>query len=95
MYNALVNLHSRVDALVPPHEVTSGKLVEFGKDKTPEVTDLMGHLLGMKELRVKRDTIGVLRVETTEIRVESGYGGSTFLISRYGKIKVPVKVVQV
>lgn len=95
MYNQLIAHHSKVDNLVEPHRVSCCKIVEVGSYNPIEVIEFMKHMTNMKKVELQYDKMGLLKVKNTPLKVEIDYAGKVMIISRYGKLVIPVAAIVV
>lgn len=49
----------------------------------------------MKKVELQYDKMGLLKVKNTPLKVEIDYAGKVMIISRYGKLVIPVAAIVV
>ena len=93
MYTQLQSLYNELDKSIPKYAISSCAHVTLDTPMSPECKRLLDHLTTMPEVKLTCNVYGIPTIRNTTITVETSIGRQHFIVSRYGRIEIPVKVV--
>lgn len=94
MYTQLQNLYDELEKSIPKYAISSCAHVNINSTMSQECKSMLDHLRTMPEVKVTHNAYGMPIIKNTTIHVESIIGSRHFIVSRYGRIEIPVKVVK-
>lgn len=94
MYNKLQQLYQALDDTIPKHELRSSSMFDIKSEMSEECRALMNHLVEMKHVYLQHNVYGIPVIRNTTIPLYINMERKGFLSSRYGRIVIPVPVIQ-
>ena len=93
MYTQLQNLYDELDKSIPKYAISSCAHVNINSTMSQECKSMLDHLRTMPEVKLTCNVYGIPTIRYTTITVETSICRQHFIVSRYGRIEIPVKVV--
>ena len=93
MYQKLQQLYNGLDTSVPKYQPSTCRHIDTSTEVSVECKKMLEHLIEMKQVHLQHNVYGIQTIRDTNINVETNMERKGFIMSRYGRIEIPAKVI--